>query len=86
MAKRNRENEKTQDWATRVDIPAEFRTWIKSANDFQKANGKRCYSLMFMASAVLKAVVDKGLFPAILENVPEAEMFDTRGRPKGKVT
>ncbi len=85
MAKaRNRQGEKTQGYLTRVDVPAEFRQWIRSANDFQKANGKRCYSLMFLTNAVLREVVKQGLFQAILEKVTEDEMFDTRGRPKGK--
>lgn len=82
--KRNREGEKTRDWLTRVDVPAEFRQWIKSANEFQKANGKRCYSLMFLTNAVLREVVKQGIFPAIMERIPEEEIFDTRGRPKTK--
>lgn len=84
MAKRNRQGEKTQGYLTRVDVPVELRNWIKSANDFQKANGKRCYSLMFLTNAVLREVVKQGIFPAIMERIPEDEIFDTRGRPKTK--
>ena len=70
------ENTERKERQSRVCVPAKWRKWIEDANKFNKANGKRLFSIQ----RVIQVIVDEaGENPAaFMANVDEARLTDTR--------
>ena len=71
---------------SRVCVSAKWRKWIEDANRFNKANGKRLYSIQRVMQVIInRASENMDLF---FEGIDESELTDTRhnsGRkPKAK--
>lgn len=71
MAKKERDEPQS-----RVCVPDSIRQWIEGANLFNKANGKRLFSIQ----RVIQVIVDEaGKNPAaFMANIDEARLTDTR--------
>ena len=71
MAKKERTERQS-----RVCVPDSIRQWIEGANLFNKANGKRLFSIQ----RVIQVIVDEtGENPAaFMANIDEARLTDTR--------
>ena len=70
----NTENRKERQ--SRVCVPVKSRKWIEAANVFNKANGKRLYSIQ----RVMQVIVDRASenMDLFFEGVDESELTDTR--------
>ena len=80
----NTENRKEKQ--SRVCVPLSIRQWIDAANKFNKANGKRLFSIQRVIQVIVDAAGENPA--AFLANVDESRLTDTRhnsGRkPKSK--
>jgi hypothetical protein len=69
-------NKERTERQSRVCVPDSIRQWIEGANLFNKANGKRLFSIQ----RVIQVIVDEtGNDPAaFMANIDEARLTDTR--------
>ena len=69
-------NTERKERQSRVCVPDSIRKWIEGANLFNKANGRRLFSIQ----RVIQVIVDEaGNDPAaFMANIDEARLTDTR--------
>ena len=81
MAKKERDEPQS-----RVCVSAKWRKWIEDANKFNRANGKRLFSIQRVIQVIVDAAGENPA--AFFANVDKARLTDTRhnsGRkPKAK--